>query len=188
MKKLTLPASGDDIECLKAGDSLFISGELYSARDAAHRRMHYALQNGLDIPVALKGRAIYYMGPSPAPPGRVIGSCGPTTSKRMDKYTPLLIEHGTKVVIGKGERSQHVKEALKHSGSIYLVTFGGAGAYLSKCVKEAEVAAYADLGTEAIWRIRVENFPAVVAYDIYGGDLFEQETARYSRSTGKAED
>jgi fumarate hydratase subunit beta len=170
------------IKQLKAGDTVLISGVVYTARDAAHKRMAEVLNQGKALPVELKGQTVYYMGPSPAPPGRVIGACGPTTSSRMDPYTPALLNAGVKALLGKGERSPSVKEATRQSGAVYLITYGGAGALLAKAIEKAEVVAYPELGAEAVMRLEVRDLPAIVADDIYGGDLFEQEIAKYSKS------
>jgi fumarate hydratase subunit beta len=154
---------------------------VYTARDAAHQRLIQALEKGDKLPFDLKGQTLYYMGPSPAPPGRVIGAAGPTTSRRLDAYTPRLIAAGVRAMIGKGNRPTEVKEAIKKHKAVYFVTFGGAGALLAKSIKKAEVIAYEELGAEAIMRLEVEDFPAIVANDIYGGDLFEQEKAKYQK-------
>jgi fumarate hydratase subunit beta len=176
---ITSPLSPETIAELTAGTSLLISGVLYTARDAAHQRLVRALDKGQKLPFDIKGQTIYYMGPSPAPPGKVIGAAGPTTSRRMDIYTPRLLAAGLKAMIGKGERSAEVRKALKQYKAVYLATTGGAGALLSKAIKEVEPVAYEDLGPEAIMRLTVENFPAVVANDIYGGDLAEMGRAKY---------
>ena len=166
---------------MTAGTSVLISGVIYTARDAAHHRLTQALDRGDKLPFDPKGQTLYYMGPSPAKPGQVIGSAGPTTSGRMDIHTPRLIAAGIKAMIGKGSRSPAVREAIKKYKAVYFVTIGGAGALLAKSIKQAEVIAYEDLGTEAILRLNVENFPAIVANDIYGGDLFEQGKIKYRR-------
>jgi len=167
------------IEKLTVGTQVTISGIIYTARDAAHHRLTQALDKGEGLPFDLEGQTIYYMGPSPARPGQVIGSAGPTTSRRMDRYTPRLLAAGIKAMMGKGSRSPEVREAIKKYKAVYLVTIGGAGALLAKSIKQAEVIAYEDLGTEAVMRLTVENFPAIVANDIYGQDLFEQGKAQY---------
>jgi fumarate hydratase subunit beta len=169
------------IEKLTAGTKVNISGVIYTARDAAHYRLVQALDKGEEVPFDLKGQTIYYMGPSPAPPGRVIGSAGPTTSRRMDRYTPKLLAAGIKAMIGKGGRSMDVREALREYRAVYLVTTGGAGALLAKAVKKAETIAYEELGTEAILKLTVEDFPAIVANDIHGEDLFEQGRAKWRK-------
>jgi len=168
-------------EKLTAGTKVTISGVIYTARDAAHHRIIRALEKGEGLPFDLKGQTIYYMGPSPAPPGQVIGSAGPTTSSRMDKYTPKLLAAGVKAMIGKGGRSPEVREAIKKNKAVYLTTTGGAGALLAKTIKQAEVIAYEELGAEAILKLTVEDFPAIVANDIYGEDLFEQGRAKYKK-------
>ena len=181
-KKTILPLSEKVIESLKAGDSLLISGVLYVARDAAHKRMVEALDKGEPLPFDIKGQTIYYMGPSPAPPGKVIGSAGPTTSSRMDVYTPRLLAAGLKGIIGKGARAQEVKEALNKYKAVYLAAVGGAGALLSKTIIKSEIIAYPELGPEAILRIEVKDFPATVINDIYGGDLYAEGKKKYGRS------
>ena len=179
---ITSPIEAETIEKLTAGAQVLISGVIYVARDAAHQRLIQALDKKEKLPFDLNGQTIYYMGPSPAKPGQAIGSAGPTTSSRMDIYTPRLIAAGIKAMIGKGNRSPAVKEAIKKYKAIYFAAIGGAGALLAKSIKQAEVIAYEDLGTEAILRLSVDNFPAIVANDIYGGDLFEQGKAKYQRS------
>ncbi len=179
IKRITTPLTDEVLEDLKAGDSVLISGVIYTGRDAAHKRMVEALKNGEDLPFDLKGQIIYYVGPTPPKPGKVIGACGPTTSYRMDPYAPLLIEKGLKGMIGKGSRSKEVIEAMKRFKAVYFASFGGAGALLSETVKEAEIIAYEDLGPEAVRRLVVENFPAVVVNDIYGNDLYEQGRKRF---------
>ena len=163
------------------GTRVLISGVIHVARDAAHQRLSQALDAGDKLPFDLKGQTLYYMGPSPAKPGQVIGSAGPTTSGRLDSYTPRLIALGIRAMIGKGNRSAAVKEAIKKYQAVYFATIGGAGALLAKSIKQVEVIAYEDLGAEAILRLKVDNFPAIVANDTYGGDLFEQGKARYQR-------
>ena len=169
------------IEKLTVGTRVTISGVIYTARDAAHHRLIQALEKGGELPFDLKGQTLYYMGPSPARAGQVIGSAGPTTSQRMDRYTPQLLAAGVKAMIGKGSRSPEVREAIKKYKAVYLVTTGGAGALLAGAIKRAEVIAYEELGTEAIMRLTVEDFPAIVANDIYGADLFEQGKAKYKK-------
>jgi fumarate hydratase subunit beta len=169
------------IEKLTAGTRVLISGVVYAARDAAHQRLIQALDKGERLPFDIKGQTLYYMGPSPARPGQVIGAAGPTTSRRMDIYTPRLIAAGLRVMMGKGSRSLEVREAIKQHKAVYFVTIGGAGALLSKTIKKVEVIAYEDLGAEAILRLNVENFPAIVANDVHGQDLFEQGKAKYVR-------
>ena len=169
------------IEKLTVSTQVTISGVIYTARDAAHHRIVQALDKGEKLPFDLAGQTIYYMGPSPARPGQVIGSAGPTTSRRMDGYTPRLLAAGIRAMIGKGSRSPGVREAIKKYKAVYLVTTGGIGALLAKSIKKAETIAYEELGAEAIMRLTVENFPAIVANDIYGQDLFEQGKAQYQK-------
>ena len=171
------------IEKLLAGTRVLISGVVYTARDAAHRRIVEALDRGEKPPFDLKGQTIYYAGPTPARPGRIIGSIGPTTAGRVDVYTPRLLGEGVKAMIGKGSRSSAVREAIQKYKAVYLVATGGAGALLSKFIKQAELIAYEDLGTEAVRRLVIEDFPAIVADDIYGADLFELEQAKYRRES-----
>jgi fumarate hydratase subunit beta len=166
---------------LCAGESILLSGVIYTARDAAHKRLAETLKSGSPLPFDIKGQTIYYMGPTPARPGHVIGSCGPTTSGRMDAFTPTLLAAGLGAMIGKGERSTEVKEAIKKQRAVYFVTYGGAGALLAKTVRKAEIVAYPELGAEAIMRLEVEDFPVIVANDMHGGDLFEQQIAKYRR-------
>jgi len=181
INNITSPIDAETIEKLTVGTRVLISGVIYAARDAAHRELIQALDRGDRLPFDLAGQTLYYMGPSPAKPGQVIGSAGPTTSGRMDIYTPRLIAAGIRAMIGKGGRSPEVKEAIKKYKAIYFATIGGAGALLAKSIKQIEVVAYEDLGTEAIWWLNVDNFPAIVANDIYGNDLFEQGKAKYQR-------
>ncbi len=162
-KKLILPASAEQLESLVPGEFVSVSGVLYTARDQAHRRMAAAIAAGDPLPFDLKNAAVYYCGPTPAPAGKAIGSCGPTTSGRMDAYAPLLIERGLSVMIGKGVRSEEVNAAMREHGAVYLMAIGGAAALYQSCVKSCELIAYEDLGCEAIYRLTVEDFPAVVA-------------------------
>lgn len=174
MKKyIRTPISDKDAGELRAGDSVLLTGVLYTARDAAHKRMQEALELGQSLPIDLEYNIIYYMGPSPAREGRVIGAAGPTTASRMDKYTPKLLDLGLKGMIGKGKRSQAVKEALVQNRAVYFAAVGGAGALLSQSIVRAEVVAYEDLGTEAIHRLEVIDFPAIVVMDSQGNDLYE---------------
>ncbi len=173
------PISKEEISKLKAGDYVYITGTIYTARDAAHKRMYEALQNGESLPIEMKDNLIYYMGPSPAREGRPIGSAGPTTSSRMDKYTPSLLDLGLCGMIGKGKRSQAVKEAVMRNGAVYFAAVGGAGALLSKAIMSSEVIAYDDLGTEAIRKLEVKDFPAVVVMDKDGNDLYETAVKAY---------
>lgn len=171
--KLHVPVNKEDIRTLKAGDYVYLTGTVYTARDAAHKRMQEALDAGKELPFDLAGNAIYYMGPSPAREGRPIGSAGPTTASRMDKYTPELLDLGLGAMIGKGKRSQAVLDAIVRNGSVYFAAVGGAGALLSKRILSSEVIAYEDLGTEAIRRLEVEDFPVVVVVDCQGNNLYE---------------
>lgn len=164
-KHITTPLTDEKVSDLMAGDYVYITGTIYSARDAAHKRMYEAMQNGEEIPFDLKNNIIYYLGPSPAREGQIIGSAGPTTSSRMDKYTPLLLENGLKGMIGKGKRSTEVIESMNKNNAVYFAAIGGAGALLSKCIKKSEIIAYDDLGTEAIRKLEVENFPVIVVID-----------------------
>lgn len=182
MKKINLPLTDDVIEELRCGDSVLLTGMMYVARDAAHRRMVESIDNGEPLPFDIRGQIIYYMGPSPAPPGKVIGSAGPTTSGRMDKYTPKLIERGLKGMIGKGMRSQSVKEAILKFKAVYFGAVGGAGAVISRSIKKSEIVAYDDLGAEAVRKIEVEDFPAIVVNDIHGADLYEDGKAAYRKA------
>ena len=175
------PLSDADAEALKAGDRVRITGVLYTARDAAHGRLLPLIEKGERLPIDVKGQIIYYTGPSPARPGDVVGSVGPTTGGRMDKFTPALLELGLKATIGKGARSQPVKDALKRHKAVYFGAIGGAGAVLSQFVKKLEVVAYEDLGTEAIRRLEVEGFPAIVVNDCHGGDLYQDGMKAYAR-------
>ena len=181
IKDVRTPLSDADVRSLKAGDRVRISGAIFTARDAAHARLAPLVDKGEALPVDVKGQIIYYTGPSPARPGGVIGSVGPTTASRMDKFTPALLALGLKGTIGKGYRSQAVKEALREHTAVYFGSIGGAGAVLSEFVKKADVVAYADLGTEAIRRLEVDGFPAIVLYDAHGGDLYQDGLKAYAR-------
>ncbi len=178
---IATPLEPQVIEKLKAGDQVSITGVLYTARDAAHKRLIETLDKGEELPIDLRGQTLYYMGPSPAKPGQVIGAAGPTTSGRMDSYSPRLIAAGLKGMIGKGSRSQEVKEAIKKHKAVYFAAIGGAGALIAGAIKKAEVVAYEDLGAEAIMRLEVENFPAIVVNDAHGGDLYQEGKAKYSK-------
>lgn len=171
---ITTPLKQGQIESLHAGDMAIISGFLYSARDKAHERLCGMIKNGEKPPFDTAGQMIYYMGPSPAPPGRIIGAAGPTTSGRMDPFTEAMLGLGIKGFIGKGKRSGRVKELLRNYKAVYFAAFGGAAAYLSKRITRAEVIAFDDLGPEAIYRLKVEDFPVIVINDIFGGDLYER--------------
>lgn len=178
---ITSPVDAKTIEKLTVGTQVLISGVVYTARDAAHQRLIQALDSGEKLPFNFEGQTIYYVGPSPARPGQIIGSAGPTTSSRMDIYTPRLLAAGVRAMIGKGSRSPAVREAIKKYKAVYFAAIGGAGALLARSIKKVEVIAYDDLGTEAIRRLNIEDFPAIVANDIYGEDLFEQSKAKYRR-------
>ncbi len=180
-KKIKLPLTEEIIKGLKSGDSVLLSGVLYVARDAAHKRIIEAMEQGKPLPFDIRGQTIYYMGPAPAPPGRPIGSAGPTTSSRMDSYAPRLIAGGLKGMIGKGVRSAEVKDAVKNHKAIYLAAIGGTGALISKSMIKSETIAYDDLGPEAVLRLEVKDFPAIVIYDIYGGDLYMEGKAKYRK-------
>ena len=172
-KYIKAPLSDQDAKELNAGDYVYITGTVYTARDAAHKRMYEALEKGEKLPLDMENNIIYYMGPSPAREGRPIGSAGPTTASRMDKYAPSLLDLGLKGMIGKGKRSDAVKEAIVRNGSVYFAAVGGAGALLAQSIKSSEVIAYDDLGTEAIRKLEVENFPVIVVIDAKGNDLYQ---------------
>jgi fumarate hydratase subunit beta len=178
-KRLTPPLTDADVEGLKAGDRVLITGVLFTARDAAHKRLIELIESGRELPFDPRGQLIYYVGPTPAKPGRAIGSAGPTTSGRMDVYTPSLLELGVKGTIGKGQRSAEVLDSMKRHKAVYLAAVGGAAALIAKSIKKAEVIAYEDLGAEAIRRLEVEDFPAIVANDSSGGDLFKTGVEKY---------
>ena len=179
--RLKSPLSDEDLERLKIGDRILINGVIYTGRDAAHKRLFDLLQEGKDLPFDIRGQIIYYVGPTPAKPGQVFGSAGPTTSYRMDAYSPSLIERGLKGMIGKGIRSDVVKEAMKKHKAVYFAATGGAGALLGKRVKKAQVVAYEDLGPEAIRRLEVEDLPVIVINDVYGNDLYIEGEKKYRR-------
>lgn len=178
-KYIQAPLNKEEAKNLRAGDYVYITGTIYVARDAAHKRMKEALDEGRELPMELTDNIIYYMGPSPAREGRPIGSAGPTTASRMDKYAPQLLDLGLKGMIGKGKRNREVKEAIVRNGAVYFAAVGGAGALLSKCILESEVIAYDDLGAEAVRKLRVENFPVIVVIDSEGNDLYETATEEY---------
>lgn len=180
-KKITTPLTKEKIDTLHAGDSVLISGTIYTARDAAHDRMAKNFKESGEFPIELKDNIIYYAGPCPAKPGEVIGSCGPTTSGRMDAYTPLLLENGLGAMIGKGVRSKSVIESMKRNKCAYFGAIGGAGALIAGCIKKSEVVAYDDLGTEAIRKLEVKDFPAVVLIDCNGNDLYKSEREKYCK-------
>ena len=170
--RLTIPLTDADVEALHAGDAVLISGVIYTGRDSAHKRLMELIEAGRELPIDILGQVMYYCGPTPARPGHAIGSAGPTTSYRMDAYTPKLTELGLKGSIGKGPRSEEVRQALVRWKAVYFGAIGGAGALLSHCIRKAEVVAYEELGPEAIRRLEVVGFPAHVAYDCHGGDVF----------------
>lgn len=178
-KRITAPLTDEVVRNLKAGDYIYINGVIYTARDAAHKRMYESMVKGDDIPFDLNNNIIYYLGPTPAREGQVIGSAGPTTSSRMDKYTPLLLTNGLKGMIGKGKRNQEVINAIKENNAVYFAAVGGAGALLSKCITKSEVIAYDDLGTEAVRRLHVVNFPVIVVIDKDGNNLYETAVKAY---------
>lgn len=172
-KKIHTPLTKEKVRMLNAGDYVYITGTIYSARDAAHKRLTEALAKGKPLPLPLENEIIYYLGPTPARPGQVIGSAGPTTASRMDKYAPALLELGQTGMIGKGRRSEEVITSMKKNKAVYFAAVGGAGALLSKCIKKAEVIAYEDLGAEAIYKLEVENFPVIVVIDCEGNNLYD---------------
>ena len=179
MVKITTPLTREAVRNLKAGDSCLISGVIYTARDAAHKRLCELVAEGKELPLDVKDAIIYFVGPTPAKPGQAIGSAGPTTSYRMDAYSPTLIKEGLTGMIGKGKRGPEVIDAMKECGAVYFGAIGGCGALLSKCIKKAEVIAYEDLGAEAIRRLEVEDFPAIVIIDSEGNNLYETGKAAY---------
>ena len=180
-KHIKAPISNEDAKTLKAGDYVYITGTIYTARDAAHLRMDETLDKKEALPINMENNIIYYMGPSPAREGRPIGSAGPTTASRMDKYAPRLLDLGLKGMIGKGKRSEAVKEAIIRNGAVYFAAVGGAGALLSKSIISSEVIAYDDLGTEAIRKLQVENFPVIVVADVNGNNLYETAIKEYAQ-------
>jgi fumarate hydratase subunit beta len=181
--KIQLPLNESDILKLKTGDTVILNGPLLSGRDAAHKRLIAALKEGKPLPINLCGETIYYVGPCPTPPGRVIGSAGPTTSGRMDSYTPSLLELGLRGMIGKGQRSPAVIDAIKKHSAVYFAALGGAGALIARSIKFAEVIAYPDLGPEAIHRLVVEDFPVIVAIDAAGNDLYQIGREKYAKDS-----
>ena len=181
-RHISAPVGRETAEELRAGDYVYITGTIYTARDAAHKRMYETLQNQENLPIDIQDQIIYYMGPSPAREGRPIGSAGPTTASRMDKYTPQLLDLGMGAMIGKGKRSQEVLEAIVRNKSVYFAAVGGAGALLSKCIKSSEVIAYEDLGTEAVRKLEVEDFPVIVVADCHGNNLYESAMKEYADS------
>ena len=183
IKEITTPLTETDVQSLKAGDRVRISGVIYTGRDAAHGRLQALIDKGEKLPIDVRGQIIYYTGPSPARPGDVVGSIGPTTASRMDKFTPALLALGLKGTIGKGYRGDGVKSALQQHKAVYFGSIGGAGAVLSRFVKKLEIVAYEDLGTEAIRRLEVDGFPAIVLNDAHGGDLYQDGQKQYARET-----
>ncbi len=179
---ITTPITDEQVRQVKAGDEVYISGEIYTARDAAHKRMVDDLAAGKQLPFNTQGAVIYYVGPTPPKPGQVIGSAGPTTSYRMDKYTPEMLRQGVKAVIGKGHRGDEVKTGFVQQGAIYLVSTGGAGALLARTIEAAEVVAYEDLGAEAIRRLKVKDFPAICIHDSHGGDQYFNGQSQYVKA------
>jgi len=180
-KRITTPLTDEVIEQLRVGDKVLITGYIYTARDAAHKRMVETILKGKSLPIDLQGQIIYYVGPTPPKPGQIIGSAGPTTAIRMDKYVEHLLKLGLKGMIGKGYRSPQVRELLKKYKAVYFAAVGGVATLLQKHIKSSELIAYEDLGTEAIRRLYVEDFPVVVANDIYGGDIFEEGRKKYAK-------
>ena len=182
-KHINVRLSAEDASSLHAGDYVYLTGTIYTARDAAHKRMYEALEAGETLPLSMENNVIYYMGPSPAREGRAIGSAGPTTASRMDKYAPTLLDLGLKGMIGKGKRSAAVKEAIVRNGAVYFAAVGGAGALLSRSITSSEVIAYDDLGTEAIRRLEVKDFPCIVVIDAEGNDLYETAVKQYNKES-----
>lgn len=180
-KKIGTPLTGEVVQGLRVGDEVEISGVVYQARDAAHKRLVALIESGEELPFELEGAVVYYMGPSPAKPGNVIGSAGPTTSGRMDAYAPVLMAHGLKGMIGKGLRSQAVKDAMRQYKAVYFAATGGAGALLAQRIVANEVIAWPELGAEAVARLEVVDFPAIVVNDCHGADLYEEGRAKYAR-------
>ncbi|HDG68132.1 MAG TPA: Fe-S-containing hydro-lyase [candidate division Zixibacteria bacterium] len=179
---LTTPLSEEDVRKLRAGDEVYLSGIIYTARDAAHKRLVEMIEKGEELPFPLEGSVIYYVGPAPAPPGKPIGSAGPTTSYRMDAYSPILIAHGQRGMIGKGERGPEVVEAMKKYGAVYFAATGGAAALIAKSIVSAEVIAFPELMSEAIRRLEVKDFPVIVAQDSYGGNAYKEGVEKYKRA------
>ena len=173
-KYICTPLTEEKVRDLKSGDCVYLSGTIYTARDAAHKRMTECLEKGQEIPFDIRNETIYYLGPTPSREGQVIGSAGPTTSSRMDKYTPVLLDLGLKGMIGKGRRSDDVIDSMKKNTAVYFAAVGGAGALLSQCIKKSEIIAYADLGTEAIRKLEVENLPVITVIDCEGNDLYKK--------------
>lgn len=185
IKYLNIPASPEQIQELCAGDYVYLTGTMFTARDAAHKRLYETICDGGSLPISLENIAVYYMGPSPAREGNVIGSAGPTTSSRMDKYTPALLDLGMKCMIGKGKRSKDVKDAIMRNGAVYFAAVGGAGALLSRSIVSSRLVSYEDLGTEAIRELQVKDFPVVVVIDSQGNDLYESAQNEYKKEYKK---
>ena len=182
-KHMNVPMQPEEAASLRAGDYVYLTGTIYTARDAAHKRMQESLDQGQELPIDIKGQILHYMGPSPARPGRPIGSAGPTTASRMDKYAPKLLDLGQMGMIGKGKRSQAVKDAVVRNKAVYMAAVGGAGALLSKSILSSEVVAYGDLGTEAIRKLEVKDFPVIVVCDSVGNDIYETAVKEYCRES-----
>ena len=182
-RHLKVPAGEKELKELKSGDYVYLTGTIYTTRDAAHKRMFDSLMEGNEIPLSLENQFIYYLGPTPAKEGQVIGSAGPTTSSRMDKYTPTMLAQGLKGMIGKGKRSPEVIASIIENQAVYFAAVGGAGALLSQCIKESKVIAYDDLGTEAIRKLRVENFPVIVVIDSQGNNLYETAVEDFKKNS-----
>ncbi len=180
-KKIRLPITEETAVSLYAGDYVYLTGKMYVARDAAHKRLSELMEKGKELPIDLAQATVYYMGPSPARKGRPIGSAGPTTASRMDKYTPALLDNGLRAMIGKGKRSEEVLRSIKKNKAVYFAAVGGAGALLSKCIKRSEIVCYEDLGAEAIREIEVEDLPAVVVADCHGNDLYQTAAKEYEK-------
>ena len=180
-KYVKVPLSDEDARSLKSGDYVYLTGTIYTARDAAHKRMQEALDRGEALPIGMKNNVIYYMGPSPAREGRPIGSAGPTTASRMDKYAPTLLDLGEKAMIGKGKRSKEVIDAIVRNHAVYFAAVGGAGALLSKCITKSEIVCYEDLGAEAIRKLQVKDFPVIVVIDSEGNNLYETAIREYKK-------
>lgn len=180
-RHITVPLTDETASSLRAGDYVYLTGTIYTARDAAHKRMYETIGENGQLPLDMKNNVIYYMGPSPAREGKVIGSAGPTTASRMDKYAPLLLDMGLKGMIGKGKRSQAVKDAVVRNGAVYFAAVGGAGALLSRSIVASEVIAYDDLGTEAVRKLEIKDFPVIVVMDSVGNDLYETAIREYCR-------
>ena len=183
--KLTTPVTREDLAPLKAGDTVLLSGTVYTARDAAHKRMMELLDAGTELPFPAEGSAVYYVGPTPERPGEVIGSAGPTTSGRMDPYSPRLLDLGQRIMIGKGKRNQAVKDAVVRNGAVYLAALGGAGALMAASVQSLEIICWEDLGCEAVRKLEVKDFPLTVILDAHGGDLYESGPAAYLAGRGE---